>query len=85
MSQVKWACNLRVQRGVHLRPLARTIHIPVQVVGKRVHGVAEVTNGADEDQELVLIRTQAGTARRVPAGILAVRGVVHPAGTFEGL
>lgn len=84
MSQLKWACSLRVQCGVHPLPPARTIHIPVQAVGKRVHGVVEVTNGADEGQELVPARTRAGT-RRVLVGIRVVRGVVHPPGIFKVL
>ena len=84
MFQLKWACNLRVQRGVHPLPLVRTTHIPVQAVGKRVHGVAEVTNGVDEVQELAPARTRAGT-RRVPAGIRVVHGVVHPPGIFKVL
>ena len=84
MFQLKWACNLRVHRGVQPRPLARTIHIPAQVAGKRVHGVVEVTNGADEGQELVPARTRAGTLR-VLVGIRVVRGVVHPPGIFEVL
>jgi hypothetical protein len=85
MFQLKWACNLQVRRGVRPRPQARIIHMPVQAVGKRVHGVVEVTNGADEDQELVPARTRAGTRRRAPAGIRVVRGVVRPAGTFKVL
>jgi len=85
MYQLKWACNLRVQHGVHPRPPARTIHIPVQAVGKRVHGVVgEVTNGVDEDRELVPVRTRAGILR-VPAGTRVVRGVVHPPGTSRVL
>jgi len=85
MFQLKWACNLRVQRGVHPLPPAQTIHIPVQAVDKRVHGVAEVTNGADEGQELVPARTRGAGTRRVLAGIRVVRGVVHPPGIFKVL
>jgi len=85
MFQLKWACNLQVQRGVHPRPPAPTIHTPAQAVGKQVHGVVEVNNGVDEDRELAPARTQVGT-RPVPAGIrVVVRGVVHPPGIFKVL
>jgi hypothetical protein len=91
--QLKWACNLRVQHGVDiLRPPVRATRIAAQVVvGKGVHGVAVVTNGAGEGQERAPARTQAGI-RRVLVGIqavvavvavAAVHGVVHLAGIFE--
>lgn len=71
--------------------------VVVVVVGKRAHGVGEVTNGVDEDRERVPVRTRAGT-RQVPVGILVVaavaeeevevvaavvHGVVHPPGIYK--
>jgi len=83
MSQHKWGCNLQVQRGVHPRPPVQITHMPAQVVGKRVHGAAEVINGVDEAQERAPVRTLAGT-RRVLVGIrVGVHGVAHPTGIFE--
>jgi hypothetical protein len=92
--RLKWACNLRVLHGVDiLRPPVRTTRIAAQVVvGKGVHGVAVVTNGAGEGQERAPARTQVGTRRvlvgiqavvAVVAVVAAVHGVVHPTGIFE--
>ena len=84
MFRLKWACNLRAQRGVHLRSPALAIRMPARAVGKRAHGAVEANNGVDEDRELVPVRTQAGI-RRVPVGIQVVHGVVHPPGISKVL
>jgi hypothetical protein len=85
MSQLRWGCNRLAQRGVHLRPPVRAIHMPVRAVGRQVgrqvRGVAEVTNGVGEDQGPVPARTQAGPLLPVPVGILVVHGAELPPGT----
>lgn len=80
MFQLKWGCNLLVQHGANLQPPVPAIHMPVRVVGKQVHGAAEVINGVGEDQGLAPARTRAGSRRPVPVGILVVHGVVLPTG-----